>query len=408
MSHVIITGGGKGERQGNGLQRTSTDRKQTAGPGKTGSTTAGRTQMAGAATGYDIGKAGREAYCFDVSSGARRVAQSMAEQHYFEADEKYGAAEATGKGEVPVVPGDPKGAVRSDANAANGTSGYYADRYGNKLPANVGLTPEEEAALEAALEEEAAEEDKSGKTYGYDESSIEYMERLLERIKESREKNQKAQKNVKKRLNYNFRKVSGSILRAKTVMQAGNALSSANASLSSLRRKSSSDKYNSKEIEAAIQHAKKMVRTARKKVINLKTESREQSLDDTVEHNKSLDNRKEQMAERHKSIANNVKREQELVLLEKALKRIREQKKNVRRRDEAQDLLNADMEYLKRQIQMIRQEQSESGSSGYTYDTSSSEAVAAPVTVPTDNTAAPSAAEVAGAAQSEAGFTAVV
>ncbi len=403
MSHVIITGGGKGERQGNGLQRTSTDRKQTAGPGKTGSTTAGRKQTAGAATGYDTGKAGREAYCFDVSTGARRVAQSMAEQNYFSADEKYGATE-------PAVQDDPRAAARSGANASNGNEGYYADRYGNKLPADVGLTPEEKAALEAAaLEEEAAEEDKSGKTYGYDESSIEYMERLLERIKESREKNQKAQKNVKKRLNYNFRKVSGSILRAKTVMQAGNALSSANASLSNLRRKSASDKYNSKEIEAAIQHAKKMVRTARKKVINLKTESREQSLDDTVEHNKSLDNRKEQMAERHKSIANDVKREQELVLLEKALKRIREQKKNVRRRDEANDLLNADMEYLKRQIQLMKQEQNESdSSSGYTYDTSSSEALAAPAAVPTETTAGPSAAEVAGAAQTEAGFTAVI
>lgn len=47
--------------------------------------------------------------------------------------------------------------------------------------------------------------------------------------------------------------------------QASNALTSANSALSALRRKSASGQYNDDELQIAINHAKKMVRVARKK-----------------------------------------------------------------------------------------------------------------------------------------------
>lgn len=405
MSHVIITGDGKGERQSNGLQRTPSRGQHAAGTGRTTNIRTGRYPVGGVKD--NTGGVVQKPYSFDVSAGAIRVAQSMAEQDYF----GVGEGDRTSAVEEEVLGAETVNREKSDGDgksasqsSASGTQAGGVWKYADKNSAQ--LTPEEEAALAEAEQEE----DKKD-AFGYDEDTIEYMERLLESMRESREKNAKNQQNTKKRLNYNFRKVSGSIMRAKTVMQAGNALSSANSSLSSLRRKYASGKYNDKEMEAAVQHAKKMIRTARKKMNNLKREQQEQSLDDAVEGSKRLDNKKEQMAERNRSIANDVKREQELILLEKNLKRIREQKKNVRRKDEFNDLLNADLEYLKRQIQLMKQEQNQSSSSSYSYNGSSDSATAETAgaqTVPTQQTAAPSAAEVAGAAQTASGFSTVI
>lgn len=212
-----------------------------------------------------------------------------------------------------------------------------------------------------ALQEETGESDKGEEetkvaaSGGISTESIEYMERLLESMKESR-RNASQKKSTKKALNYNYRKVSTAIMRAKSVSQAGNALTSAKATLSNLRRKSGSSQYNSNELGIAINHARKMVRTARKKLQNMKVEERQRKQDGHIENNRERENNTIQRIQKGDHTAENSKREKELLLLRKKLKQSRDQKKNAHRRDESHELLNADMEYLKRKIELMRQE----------------------------------------------------
>lgn len=98
------------------------------------------------------------------------------------------------------------------------------------------------------------------------------MERLLESMRKSRENISKTNANAKKTLTYNYRKVSGAIMRAKTRIQAGNALASAKSELSGLKRKAGSGQYKDEELQIAINHANKMIRTARRKMSHLKLE----------------------------------------------------------------------------------------------------------------------------------------
>ena len=121
----------------------------------------------------------------------------------------------------------------------------------------------------------------------YNQSAIEYSMQLLERLKESRQNSKSTNtKTTKQPVNYSFRKVSAAIARAKNVNQASNALTSANSALSALRRKSASGQYNDDELQIAINHAKKMVRVARKKVQNIRRESQMESDDKGTVHRK--------------------------------------------------------------------------------------------------------------------------
>ena len=76
----------------------------------------------------------------------------------------------------------------------------------------------------------------------------------------------------RKKLNYNYRAVSGRILRAKTSAGEAVVVTYARTVVAMLRRKYGNEEYNEKEVEAAIIHAEKMVRIAKKKLKNLKME----------------------------------------------------------------------------------------------------------------------------------------
>ncbi len=78
----------------------------------------------------------------------------------------------------------------------------------------------------------------------------------------------------KKRVNYNYREISGMILRAKKSVSAGQVVVSARSRVALLRRKSGTGDYNERELAAAIIHAEKMVRVAKKKLKHLKEEER--------------------------------------------------------------------------------------------------------------------------------------
>ncbi len=211
----------------------------------------------------------------------------------------------------------------SQQPAANGTTTGKTDI----IQENV-LTDEELALLE-----EEEKNKKSSKTYGFSDEDIDYMNRLLEDMKKARERykaDNEKRKTAKKTLNYQFKKVSTTISKAKNVTQAGNAVFKAKNSLISLRRKAASGKYNTQELTMAITHAGKMVRIAKVKLAHMK---------------------EEEAADKYGS-------------QDKASVDFRERRKRERRQDEDLELLKADMEYLKAQIKYVKSGGGKGSSSG--------------------------------------------
>ena len=179
---------------------------------------------------------------------------------------------------------------------------------------------------------------------------------MLERLKESRQNSKSTNtKTTKQPVNYSFRKVSAAIARAKNVNQASNALTSANSALSALRRKSASGQYNDDELQIAINHAKKMVRVARKKVQNIRRESQMESDDKGTVHRKQNETG-QKIVRRRKKADEKEDALQELQLLKKQMKTRREQEKYSHRRHEGQNLMSADMEYLQKMIRLLKNE----------------------------------------------------
>lgn len=182
------------------------------------------------------------------------------------------------------------------------------------------------------------------------ETLVESLKRMVERMREQQKAQQKEKENSKKKLSYSYRRISNAIGTAKTSMQASNALSSATANLSSIRRKAVSGEYEEKDIEIALQHAYKMVRVARKKVANLKSEALQQK------RNRAKESQKQQQVNMVYQKPERQKVEKELQQLESELKSRENQKKNANRRDEDMDLMQADMQYLRRKIDLLKSE----------------------------------------------------
>lgn len=87
----------------------------------------------------------------------------------------------------------------------------------------------------------------------------------------------KSSNKTKKKLNlaqYNFKQVSTRILQAKTSGSAARVVLFARSKVAMLRRKVKTGEYNDYEIDAAILHAEKMLRIAKKKKRNLQEEER--------------------------------------------------------------------------------------------------------------------------------------
>lgn len=289
---------------------------------------------------------GRTAYTkevqYDVSAGASRVAEIMNEDPYLAASRD--AAIMQGREEMKGTAAQPSaGSVEEEAAEE---------------------TLDEEAAAEAEKKKEKTEKTEKN-TAPYSQEDIDYMERMLERMKEARSKVKNSKS--KKKLVYSYRRISGSIMRAKTKMQAGNALTSAKSTLSNLKRKLGTGQYKDDELKIAINHASKMVRTARKKVAHLKQEEWQDRNDDDIVQSRERDNEEVKLENHQKEefLEIAIDLDQEIQLLEKRLNQITKAEKNSNRRNENYDLLVADMEYLKKKLGlMIQEEKDESGSTG--------------------------------------------
>lgn len=244
----------------------------------------------------------------------------------------------------------------SEAVAASDTMTQSAAEMGyaqdaGQMSATAKRTSTEKQAASVEISEEGwnAMED-------YNQSAIEYSMQLLERLKESRQNSKSTNtKTTKQPVNYSFRKVSAAIARAKNVNQASNALTSANSALSALRRKSASGQYNDDELQIAINHAKKMVRVARKKVQNIRRESQMESDDKGTVHRKQNETG-QKIVRRRKKADEKEDALQELQLLKNQMKTRREQEKYSHRRHEGQNLMSADMEYLQKMIRLLKNE----------------------------------------------------
>lgn len=212
---------------------------------------------------------------------------------------------------------------------------------------------EEIAAEEEALaeEEKALPWEKGNSGYDEAEEGIRSLERMLERLREKQKNANSNKNNIKRKLTYNHKKISTAIGGAKTLMQASNALASANTNLNAIRRKAASGKYDEDEIAIAKNHAMKMVRAARRKVRHIKLEVNQDKQNTVVETKKRQDTNDVISRPKHQ------KMEEELLRLKKELEREEKQYKNMHRRKEGWDLMQADMEYLRRKIDLMRREE---------------------------------------------------
>ncbi len=84
----------------------------------------------------------------------------------------------------------------------------------------------------------------------------------------------KPEKKKVKRLNYNFKEISGQILRAKTCTSAKQVAVRARSKAAILRRQLKCGVYDDQELESAILHAEQMVRIAKKRMKHLEEEER--------------------------------------------------------------------------------------------------------------------------------------
>lgn len=207
---------------------------------------------------------------------------------------------------------------------------------------------------EMGLEEETNGKKEEKQKYGI--GDVEELQRRLlsletmfEKIRRMQQEAREKNKN-KKKMNYSYRRVSAVISGAKTNTQASLALSTATANLSMVKRMAASGKYQEKDVLLAVAHAQKMVRTARKKCTNIKMEVQQKK------RNKARESYKKQQVNQMPRPAKKQKIQRELERLKTQLKTQENQEKYRNRRSEDMELMMADMQYIRRKIELLKGE----------------------------------------------------
>ena len=189
-----------------------------------------------------------------------------------------------------------------------------------------------------------------------------------------------------KKLNYNYRDVSGRILRAKTSVSANLVVTHARTMVAVLRRRYGCGEYSDRELEIAIVHAEKMVRIAKKKVKNLKMEEGERRTAEADKAQEALENesslgttdmqaeKREVDEEKLREMIQELEQELQELAAENSLDDLTdaclggggemseeelEKIKKKHRCDEMRQIVEADMKYLRAVFQRILQEQQE-------------------------------------------------
>lgn len=189
-----------------------------------------------------------------------------------------------------------------------------------------------------------------------------------------------------KKLNYNYRDVSGRIIRAKTSVSARQVVTHARTMVAMLRRRYGCGEYNDRDLEIAIIHAEKMVRIARKKLKNLKSEelARRTSEAEKLEEEREEENNAEMeeaqsddgemSEEKLREMIRRMEQELQQLIAEDSMDELtdeclgsggtmsEEELKQVKKKhrcDEMRQIVEADMKYLKAMFQRMMQEQQE-------------------------------------------------
>ena len=165
---------------------------------------------------------------------------------------------------------------------------------------------------------------------------------------------EKSSSKPKKRLNYNYRDISGQLIRAKKSQSAAMVTARAQSKLAVLSRSAASGQYSKKEIANAIAHARRMVRCAQQKTRNLREEEMEQR-----SHEKETSARDQQ---RRNEAKRRIAQKERKIECKIAAKEIQENSRNKRRRNEMMKkrlmhrsqerakMNEADMKYIKGQM----------------------------------------------------------
>ncbi len=203
----------------------------------------------------------------------------------------------------------------------------------------------------------------------------------------------------KKKLFYNLKRISNQILMSKTSNTASKTVASARTVVVSLLRKKSTGDYDDNELNHAIIHAKKMERVARKRMKHMREEeraakggaclaedgeTREQEVENAEaagEESPQIDTQRleEMMRELEELMKETMEDAMEASLQEMAQEMMGsvahnlepeelEQLKKKHRSDELQEIMRADMEYLKALFNKLAREKqaAANGSSGNT------------------------------------------
>lgn len=190
----------------------------------------------------------------------------------------------------------------------------------------------------------------------------------------------KSKKKKPKRLQYNFKQISSQILKTKTSAGAKSVVTKARTKIAELLRQRKSNNFDDRELEAAIIHAKKMERIARKRMKHLKEEESAKQQGFYPEENEEYKDLYETYMENSDNVPDSELSKEELMQMLKELQEIMEESmdelmnetslenlneelmnlsmedldtedlerlKKKHRCDELREIMEADMKYLK-------------------------------------------------------------
>lgn len=172
---------------------------------------------------------------------------------------------------------------------------------------------------------------------------------MVDRQRLVQQKKAKA-KAKKKNLNYNRREVSSQVLRANKLGSAARALATARTKVATLRRSVGTGQYDENELRIAIAHAESIVKTAKKKLGNLKEEQLKEKRVSREKQTNTLKNRvkKQRVRAKRQQIKRELSTERQQTERQMRAKELRV--KQLRRRhrgEELADVAEADLKYIK-------------------------------------------------------------
>lgn len=162
-------------------------------------------------------------------------------------------------------------------------------------------------------------------------------------------------KTAKKPLNYNPREISGQLVRVKKAQGAATVMTRAKSRLAILQRAAGTGQYDTRELANAIAHARRMVRCAQLKVRNLEEEEREQKAHSKESSAQKLQKQgeiKRRVAQKERKLKQKITLEEsQEVLREKSKRNEMIRKRRMHRNQEQGKINEADMKYIKGQME---------------------------------------------------------